>query len=58
MGKVIKELSSNNIKMNITAVYIHKQTKRILSKIKKNLTLLFQFLLEGLGDVGRDQFQK
>ena len=48
MGKVIKELSNNNIKMNITAVYTHKQTKKILSKIKKNLTLLFQFLLEGL----------
>ena len=35
MGKVIKELSNHNIKMNITAVYTHKQTKRILSKIRK-----------------------
>ena len=29
MGKAIKELSDHNIKMNITAVYTHKQTKRI-----------------------------
>ena len=35
MGKVINELSKNNIKMNITAVYTHKQTLKILSKIKK-----------------------
>ena len=36
MGKVINELSKNNIKMNITAVYTHNQTAKILSKIKKN----------------------
>ena len=34
MGKVINDLSKNNIKMNITAVYTHDQTARILSKIK------------------------
>ena len=28
MGKVINELSKNNIKMNITAVYTHKQTSK------------------------------
>ena len=27
MGKVIEQLSNNNIKMNITALYTHKQTK-------------------------------
>ena len=29
MGKVIKELSKNNIKMNITSVYTHNQTVKI-----------------------------
>ena len=34
MGKVINELSKNNIKMNITAVYTYDQTARILREIK------------------------
>ena len=32
MGKVIKFLNSQNIKLNITAVYTSKQTKKILKK--------------------------
>ena len=47
MGKVINELSKNNIKMNITAV-IHINKQKILSKIKKSLMLLYQYLLEEL----------
>ena len=54
MGKVIKELSSNNIKMNITAVYTHKQTKRILSKIKKKSNVIISIFAGRAGDVGRD----
>ena len=30
MGKVIKKLNKNKIKLNITAVYTSKQTKKIL----------------------------
>ena len=30
MGKVIKDLNNKNIKLNITAVYTAKQTKKIL----------------------------
>ena len=34
MGKIIKELNRKNIKLNITAVYSAKQTKKILKSIK------------------------
>ena len=34
MGSVIKELSSNNIKLNITAVYTFEQTKKNFEIIK------------------------
>ena len=33
MGEVIKSLNSNNIQLNITAVYNSKQTKQILKNI-------------------------
>ena len=54
MGKVIKELSNNNIKMNITAVYTHKQTKRILSKIRKKSNVIISIFAGRAGDAGRD----
>ena len=53
-GKVIKELSSNIIKMNITAVYTHKQTKRILSKISKKSNVIISIFAGRAGDVGKD----
>ena len=34
-GKIIKELNQNKIKLNITAVYSAKQTKKILSCVDK-----------------------
>ena len=54
MGKAIKELSDNKIKMNITAVYTHKQTRRILSKIKKNSNVIISIFAGRAGDVGKD----
>ena len=36
MGKIIKELNNQNIKMNITAIYSAKQTEKILKLINKN----------------------
>tara|TARA_B100001057_G_scaffold437726_1_gene469728 strand:+ start:1233 stop:1928 length:696 start_codon:yes stop_codon:yes gene_type:complete len=54
MGKVINELSRKNIKMNITAVYTHKQTLQILSKIKKNTNLIISIFAGRAGDVGKD----
>ena len=54
MGKVINQLSRKNIKMNITAVYTHKQTLQILSKIKKNTNLIISIFAGRAGDVGKD----
>ena len=34
-GKVIRKLNSKNIKLNITAVYTAKQTKKILKLLNK-----------------------
>ena len=54
MGKVIKELSKKNIKMNITAVYSHKQTIKILNKISKKTNLIISIFAGRAGDVGKD----
>ena len=54
MGKVINELSNHNIKMNITAVYTHKQTRKILSKIKKKADVIISIFAGRAGDVGKD----
>ena len=54
MGKAIKELSENNIKMNITAVYSHKQTAKILSKITKKTNVIISIFAGRAGDVGKD----
>ena len=54
MGKVIKELSKKNIKMNITAVYSHKQTIKILDKISKKTNLIISIFAGRAGDVGKD----
>ena len=54
MGKVINELSKNNIKINITAVYTHKQTMRILKKIKKSSNVIISIFAGRAGDVGKD----
>ena len=54
MGKVINELSNHNIKMNITAVYTHKQTRKILNKIKKKTNVIISIFAGRAGDVGKD----
>ena len=45
-GKVIKELNSKNIKLNITAVYSSNQTKKILNKLNKKTKAIISMLLE------------
>ena len=52
MGKVINELSENNIKLNITAVYTHKQTMKILKKIKKNSNVIISIFAGRAADAG------
>ena len=54
MGKVINELSKNNIKMNITAVYTHNQTARILNKIKGKSKVIISIFAGRASDVGKD----
>lgn len=54
MGKVIKELNNNNIKLNITAVYTAKQTKDILKQINKKTRVIISIFVGRMADVGKD----
>ena len=54
MGKVIKELNSKNIKLNITAVYTAKQTEKILTKLNKKTKVIISIFAGRAGDVGKD----
>ena len=53
-GKVIKELNSQNIKLNITAVYTAKQTHEILRFINKKTKVIISIFAGRAGDVGKD----
>ena len=53
-GKVIKELNKRNIKLNITAVYTAKQTKKILNKINKKTKVIISIFAGRAGDAGKD----
>ena len=54
MGRVIKELNYNNIKINITAVYSAKQTEKILKLINKNTKVIISIFAGRAGDTGKD----
>ncbi len=54
MGKIIKELNSNNVKLNITAVYNSKQTEKILKKINKKTEVIISIFAGRAGDTGKD----
>ena len=53
-GNVIKELNSKNIKLNITAVYTAKQTKKILKLINKKTKVIISIFAGRAGDTGKD----
>ena len=53
-GKVIKELNKKNIKLNITAVYSAKQTKKILKIINKKTKVIISIFAGRAGDSGKD----
>ncbi len=53
-GNVIKNLNSKNIKLNITAVYTHNQTKQILKNINKKTKVIISIFAGRMGDVGKD----
>jgi len=54
MGKVIKELNNQDIKLNITAVYSASQTKKILKSINKKTKVIISIFAGRAGDTGKD----
>ena len=54
MGRVIKELNSQNVKLNITAVYTAKQTEKILKKLNKKTKVIISIFAGRAGDAGKD----
>ena len=54
MGKIIRELNNQNIKMNITAVYSAKQTQKILNLINKKTKVIISIFAGRAGDTGKD----
>jgi transaldolase len=54
MGSVIKELSNKGVKLNITAVYTHIQTKKILSKLNKKSKSIISVFAGRMADKGKD----
>ena len=54
MGKVIKSLNSNNIQLNITAVYNSNQTKQILKNINYKTKVIISIFAGRMADAGKD----
>jgi transaldolase len=54
MGNVIRELNSQNIKLNITAVYSAKQTEKILKVINKKTKVIISIFGGRAADAGKD----
>ena len=53
-GKVIRELNQKGIKINITAVYTAKQTKKILQVINKKTKVIISIFAGRAADTGKD----
>ena len=53
-GKVIKSLNNKGIKLNITAVYTAKQTKKILQNINKKTKVIISIFAGRAADSGKD----
>ena len=54
MGKLIRMLNEKQIKLNITAVYTSKQTKKILNCINKKSKVIISIFAGRAGDTGKD----
>ena len=54
MGKIIKELNNQKIKLNVTAVYSAKQTEKILKLINKTTKVIISIFAGRAGDTGKD----
>ena len=54
MGKIIKELNSKNIKLNITAIYSAKQVEKVLKLINKKTKVIISIFAGRAADTGKD----
>ena len=54
MGKIIKELNTQKIKLNITAIYSARQTEKILRLINKKTKVIISIFAGRAGDTGKD----
>ena len=54
LGKIIKELNKEKIKLNITAVYSVSQTKKILSCIENSTPVIISIFCGRIADSGID----
>ena len=54
MGKIIKELNSKNIKLNITAIYSAQQVEKILNLINKKTNVIVSIFAGRAADNGKD----
>ena len=54
MGKVIRDLNKENIKLNITAVYTFEQTKKIYQKLNKKTKSIISIFAGRMSDKGKD----
>ena len=54
MGKIIKELNEQGIKLNVTAVYNAKQTSKIINSINKKTKVIISIFAGRAGDTGKD----
>ena len=54
MSKIIKELNSKDIKLNVTAVYSAKQTEKILKLVNKKTKVIISIFAGRAGDTGKD----
>ena len=53
-GKIIKKLSYQGIKLNITAVYSVAQVKKIIACVSKNTNTIISIFAGRMGDAGKD----
>ena len=54
MGKLISELSKENIKINITAVYNYQQVKKIFKVLNKKTKVIISIFAGRAADTGKD----
>ena len=54
LGKIIKKLNAENIKLNITAVYTYHQTQKILNSINNKTKVIISIFAGRMADMGKD----